>query len=273
MTKKTLSKPKLQDNCYLIDTHCHLDMKNYSSELQPVLQRAASSGVAKIVSIGIDYSSSIKAIELARRYTEIWATIGTHPHDVDNCTLSDYQKFEQLYHDNRKFVVGYGEIGLDYVKKYSAPENQKKHFQAQLELAHILQLPVIIHNREADDDTLKITRNSKPFANGGIMHCFSGDYSFAKKVIDLGLLISIPGIVTFKNATVLHEVARKIPLSSMVLETDGPFLAPHPFRGKRNEPSYILYTAAKIAELRNISVEEVALQTSANAEKLFHLNT
>ncbi len=180
---------------------------------------------------------------------------------------------EQLYSHHAKHIVGFGEIGLDYVKQYSSPSKQREHFKKQLDLAHALKLPVVVHNRDANDDTIKLLREAKPLDYGGIMHCFSGDLAFAQKVLDLGMLISIPGIVTFKNAAMLHAVVREIPLSSMVLETDGPFLAPHPFRGKRNEPSYLLFTAQKIAELRDIDMEQVCRQTTtANAENLFKFN-
>jgi TatD DNase family protein len=150
--------------------------------------------------------------------------------------------------------------------------NQRKHFARQLDLAHSLQLPVIVHNRDANEDTIKILREAKPLYYGGIMHCFSGDINFAHQVLDLGMLISIPGIVTFKNANILHEVACEIPLTSMVLETDGPFLAPHPYRGKRNEPSFLLHTAKKIAELREIDMGQLSKQTTANAANIFKFN-
>lgn len=264
--------PHLTGTHHLIDTHCHLDMTAYGNDLEQVLERASASRIRNIIAIGIDLASSRDAISIARKHSQVLATIGIHPHDVDNLNSADYSELEKLYSDHSKHIAGYGEIGLDYVKQHSEPAKQREHFRKQLDLAHTLKLPVIVHNREADADTLEILRRSKPLDNGGIMHCFAGDYVFARKVLDLGMLISIPGIVTFKNATILQEVVRKIPLSSMVLETDGPFLAPHPFRGKRNEPSYILYTAKKIAELQSIDIEQVAAQTTANAIKLFQLN-
>lgn len=255
--------------CRLIDTHCHLDMDAFAGDLDQVLDRAIHANVIRIITIGIDLPSSAKAVDLADRYPQISAAIGVHPHDVDHLTDSDYAALERLYTDHSETIVGYGEIGLDYYKKYSNPADQKKHFSRQLELAHALKLPVIVHNREANDDILEILRQAKPLEYGGIMHCFSGDLAFAHKIIDLGMLISIPGVVTFKNSNTLQEVAGNIPLTSMVIETDGPFLAPHPFRGKRNEPSYVVHTAAKIAELRRTDLDVIAGQTTANAEKLF----
>jgi TatD DNase family protein len=248
-------------------------MTAYQEDREQVLSRALSLNIKRIVTIGTDLNSSKQAIEIAQKYAQVSATIGVHPHDVDTLNGADYKVLERLCSDYSMDIVGYGEIGLDYVKQHSSPENQRVHFSKQLDLAHELNLPVIIHNRNADDDTLKILRESRPLKNGGIMHCFSGDYVFAEKILDLGLIISIPGIVTFKNATMLQDVAKRIPLSSLVMETDGPFLAPHPFRGKRNEPSLLVYTAQKIADLRQIDIAQVANQSTANAEKLFNFSS
>lgn len=271
MKKPTPIYPQLPDDKYLIDTHCHLDMETYSEDLDDVIKRAAAHGVKTIISIGIDVLSSKRAVNLAKRYENIFATIGVHPHDVDHLEDNHYMELYELYQEHKQQIVGYGEIGLDYVKMHSNPTNQRLHFSKQLDLAHDLHLPVIIHNREAEADTLKILRAQPDFLYGGIMHCFSGDYEFATQIIDLGMLISIPGIVTFKNAATLHEVVKKIPLEHIIVETDGPFLSPHPYRGKRNEPVNVLFAAAKIAELKNISLEEVAYRTSLNATTLFNL--
>jgi TatD DNase family protein len=245
-------------------------MSAYSDDLPSVLNRARAGRVEKIVTIGIDLESSNRAVALAKKYRQITATIGIHPHEADNIAESDYHELRSLYLKNNGSISGYGEIGLDYAKQYAEPKLQRKHFARQLELADELKLPVIIHNREANEDTLEILKNNS-LNYGGIMHCFSGDCRFAERVLELGLLISIPGIVTFKNATTLQQVAREIPLSTMVIETDGPFLAPQPFRGKRNEPAYVAYTAEKIAQLRDTSITEIARQTTANAEQLFRL--
>ncbi len=261
--------PELAPAIQFIDTHCHLDMAAYGADLNQVLDRAMACNIKRIVTIGIDLPSSKEAVALARRYKQVSATIGVHPHDVDNLERRDYDELESIFTEHSEHIVGFGEIGLDYVKQHSDPSRQREHFTRQLELAHALKLPVVVHNRDANNDTLRILKETKPLDYGGIMHCFSGDKTFAHKVLDLGMLISIPGIATFKNATLLHEVVRHIPLSSMVLETDGPFLAPHPFRGKRNEPSYVLFTALKIAELRAIDIEQVSRQTTENAENLF----
>ena len=269
--KQTPTLPLLSGNRYLIDTHCHLDMDSYNQDLSKVIEHAQKHNVSQVITIGIDILSSKHAIEIAKYHKGIHATIGVHPHEVDKLTDKNYEEIRILYQNNKNHIVGYGEIGLDYVKLHSDPSNQRLHFKKQLELAQKMVLPIIIHNREADTDTLKILESHAPFTPGGIMHCFSGDYEFAKKIIELGMLISIPGIVTFKNATTLHEVVQKIPLEHMVVETDGPFLSPHPYRGKRNEPVNVLFTAAKIAQIKNIEIEEVAHQTSLNAKKLFNL--
>lgn len=235
-----------------------------------MLARANEANIQNIITIGIDLASSEHAVELARRYSHIFATIGVHPHDVENMTQETYQSLENLYAGASRQVKAFGEIGLDYYKNYSGQDVQREHFTRQLELAQQLKLPVIIHNREADNDCWNILQNF-PLNEGGIMHCFGSDYAFAQKVLELGMYISLSGVVTFKNAEKLHEVAAKIPLDRMLVETDGPFLAPVPFRGKRNEPAHVRYTVAKIAELRGISIETVAEATTTNAKTFFKL--
>lgn len=256
-----------------IDTHCHLDMDNYSTDFNDVIARAATSGVAQIITIGIDIPSSIRAVMLAKEHNMLFATVGIHPHDVDSIGNSTYSHLTELLENNKEYIVGLGEIGLDYFKNYSDVSSQRKHFKKQLQLAKEFMLPIVIHDRDAHEDTLSILKEIGPFPNGGVLHCFSSDISFARKILELDLHISIPGVVTFKNAHVLQEVAKNIPLDRMLLETDGPFLSPMPYRGKRNEPSYIPYIAGKIAELRNIEISTVAELTTKNARELFKLPT
>jgi len=264
--------PLLSDNAFLIDSHCHLDMDDYRDDLDIVLERARQNRIRTIISIGIDEESSRQAVALAEKYPMVKATVGIHPHDVTHIQPQTLDTLADLANNNRDLVVGYGEIGLDYVKNYAPPDLQRRFFRFQLILAKELGLPVIIHDREAHGDTLNILREEAPFEHGGVMHCFSGDLSFAHEVLELGFYLSIPGVVTFKNAADLQETARLAPLSSLLLETDGPFLAPAPRRGKRNEPALLLYTARMVAELRGISIDEVARQTSANAMALFRLS-
>jgi len=245
-------------------------MPSYEGELGSILTNAKLCGVHSIISIGIDEKSSMAAVELAKNNSMVKATVGVHPHDVEQIDGGTFQRLKMLVSNNRKYIVGYGEIGLDYVKQYANPDVQKSAFHDQLELAKELKLPVVIHDRDAHQDTLELLTQAGPFPNRGVMHCFSGDVILAKKLLDLGFYISIPGVVTFKNGKDLQEVATHIPLDALILETDGPFLAPVPWRGKRNEPCYLPYTAEKVAELKNISIEAVAEQTSKNVMKLFN---
>lgn len=254
----------------LIDSHCHLDMGAYEGEVANLLADAHACGVTRIVSIGIDYQSSLAAVTLAKEHVGVFASIGFHPHEAAAVNESSLAKLAELASEAK--VVAYGEIGLDYAKNYAEPKVQQRAFRRQLELATQLNLPVIIHDREAHADTATLIREAGPLPQGGVMHCFSGDRAFAEKMIALGFMLSIPGIITFKNAAMLREVVREIDLVHLMLETDGPFLAPVPYRGKRNQPAYLVYTAKKIAELKNISLEEVAQQTTNNACALFHLS-
>ena len=269
MKKQKPPIPTLPPNSYLIDSHCHLDMDSYEADLDVLLQKARNHGVRSIISIGIDEKSSVAAVALAHKYPFIKATVGVHPHDVEQIDKSTYTRLRKLVEDNREQVVGFGEIGLDYVKNYSPQSVQLQTFEEQLELAKELELPVVIHDREAHIDCMAILEAAAPFPKGGVMHCFSGDMKLAKRVLDLGFYISIPGVVTFKNGLTLQEVAGNIPLDSMLLETDGPFLSPVPYRGKRNEPAYVAYTAQQVADLRGISIEAVAEQCSKNTLSLF----
>ena len=253
----------------LIDSHCHLDMEAYEQDLYQVIEQAIEAGVSEIITIGINPTSSQMAVQLAEHYPSVYATVGIHPHDADRVNENDYKEIAGLA--GHKKVVGYGEIGLDYAKLYSAKDTQQQVFIRQLSMAKEFGLPVIIHDRDAHQDTLRTLRQAGPFPAGGVMHCFSGDMALADQVLDLGFFISIPGIVTFKNAVSLQQVAREIPLQSMLIETDGPFLAPIPYRGKRNMPHLLSHTAEKIAQLRNTTLVEIAKQTTANAKALFKL--
>lgn len=261
--------PHLPPPFELIDTHCHLDMEAYRSDLEAVIGTAAHHGVRRIITIGIDYPSSKQAVALAGQYANIYATIGFHPHDAAQATAQALDQLALLA--QHRSVVGYGEIGLDYVKNYAPRDVQIKAFGQQLDLARELDLPVVIHDREAHDDTRTLLRAAGPLPKGGVMHCFSGDSQLAEEMIDLGLSLSIPGVATFAKAQTLHEVIRAVDLRFLLLETDGPFLAPVPYRGKRNEPKLLLYTAQVVADIKQISLEAVAEATTANAVRLFQL--
>ncbi len=249
----------------LIDSHAHLEMREFDSDREEVIKRAGEAGVDFIITVGINLEFSLKAVNLAQKHENIYAAIGIHPHDVANADNSTYDALKELAH--RKKVVAYGEIGLDFFRNLSPQEKQLEAFGRQLELAQELNLPVIIHDREAHKQSIEIVKSSR--VRRGVFHCFSGDYEMAKKCTDLGFYISIPGVVTFDKSKTLQEVAQRLPLSNLLLETDCPYLAPVPHRGKRNEPSYVIHTAKKVAEIKKVSWEEVAEVTACNTMNLF----
>jgi TatD DNase family protein len=251
----------------LIDSHAHLDMKDFQEDFDEVIQRALQEGLSHIITIGIDLDSSQNALELAHQYDFIYSTVGFHPHDADKMDAGQLNKLSELASDPK--VVAWGEIGLDFFKNYSPREKQINAFNQQLDLAIEHDLPVIIHNRDAHQETYETLRRRKDNGARGVIHCFSGDYDLAMRFIDMGYFISIPGTVTYKKALNVQDVASRIPLDRMLVETDAPFLAPIPKRGKRNEPAFVIHTAKKIAELRSIDFQEVAEQTSENTRHLF----
>jgi TatD DNase family protein len=267
--KKRPAPPELSSDVTLIDSHCHLDMDAFRNDLAEIIDSARRCGISRIISIGIDPASSRKAVELAELYSGVYATIGIHPHSADEAGDAAYRELRKLAAHPR--VVGYGEIGLDYAKRYAPADIQHRAFADQLDLAKELHLPVVIHDREAHQDTMALLQQKAPFPAAGVMHSFSGDVKLARQVLNLGFYISIPGIVTFKNSSALQQVVKEIPLDRMLLETDGPFLAPVPWRGKPNKPEFLLYTAGKVAELKETSIDEVARQTAHNTQQLFSL--
>ena len=265
--KKKAPLPVLCPGNGFIDTHCHLDMLAGEQELDAIIDSAYTVGVKQIITVGIDLKSSQKAVQYAERYPGVYATIGVHPHNSAAITDGYIEQLIKLAEHHK--VVAYGEIGLDFVKLHAPKETQLEQFERQVELAGDLGLPLVIHDRQAHDDILTILKKYLPFPAGGVMHCFSGDLQFAEEVLGLGFYISIPGVVTFNKAAELQKVAQHIPLASLLIETDAPFLAPVPMRGRKNKPDYLLYTAQKIAELQGMSLDEVACITTANAVKLF----
>ena len=251
----------------LIDSHAHLEMKEFDADRDEVIKRAGDEGVDFVVTVGTNLKLSLKAVDLAEKNENIYATVGVHPHDVDKTDKDTWEALRELANAHNDKIVAYGEIGLDFFRNISPQKKQLEIFGIQLELAQEINLPVIIHDREAHEQTLEIVKASG--VRRGVFHCFSGDYEMAKKCIDLGFYISIPGVVTFDKAKTIQDVARRVPLSSLLLETDAPYLAPVPHRGKRNEPSFIIHTAKKVAEIKNISWTEVAQTTARNAMNLF----
>lgn len=250
-----------------IDTHVHLNADQYDEDLEQVISRAREKGVQKMVVIGFDTKTIKRAMALAEADPDIYAVVGWHPVDAVDCTEEDLKWIEELAaHDK---VVGIGETGLDYYWDKSPKDVQQELFRKHIRLAQRVELPLIIHNREATADVLRILREEEAELTGGIMHCFGGSVETAREAIRLNFMISLGGPVTFKNAKTPKEVAKEIELEHLLIETDAPYLAPHPFRGKRNEPSYVPLVAEEIARLKELSVEEVAKVTTQNAEKFF----
>jgi TatD DNase family protein len=261
-----------------IDTHAHLCYPDFAEDLPQMIARAQAAQVTQIVSIATDLESARKTLDIARRFEGVYAAVGLHPGEVPNVTLCDMKELVLLAAEPK--VVAIGETGLDYFREAQTDlalrQQQTDLFWAQLELAKQRHLPVVIHNRSAEQDILEVLRAHaeglpKEWRPWGVMHCFSGSEKFAFDCIEIGLLISYTGIVTFKNAASLREVARKVSLDCVMLETDAPYLAPVPNRGKRNEPAYVPLIAQVLAEVKGVNVEEVARATTQNARRLFHL--
>jgi TatD DNase family protein len=253
----------------LIDSHAHLEMPEFRRDLEAVIQRAKESGVGYIFTVGTEKKDWMRALEIAHSHPSIYAILGVHPHNAKEIDDQTYPTLRQLCRNEK--VKAYGEIGLDFYRNLSPRDVQLKRFREQIELAKELRLPIVVHDREAHQETLEILKSEKADECGGIIHCFSGDYEMAKECIDMGFYISIPGSITFKNAEKFREIIQRLPLESLLVETDAPFLAPVPFRGKRNEPSYVRYTAQKVAEIKKVSFEKVAEVTTENALRVFKL--
>jgi TatD DNase family protein len=249
----------------LIDTHAHLNLPDYRKDLDEVIQRAWGSGVTRIINVGIDLKTSIRAIELAHQYKGLYAAVGIHPHEVKKVSEETYATLEALLSDEK--VVALGEIGLDYAKEYSPREIQRQHFAHQLQIARKAGLPVVIHSREASPDILEILKENLP--EKFVFHCYAGTVSEAQEILDLGGFISITGIVTFPKAENIRQIVRFVPIERLMAETDCPFLTPVPHRGKRNEPAWVRYVVEKIAEIKGLSFEECAEITTRNAREFF----
>jgi len=267
--KKEVVFPSLPDGVCLTDTHCHLDMDDYQGEVTQLLDRAAALGVGRVVTIGIDLESSRAAAGIAARERGVAAAAGVHPHYAAACGEGWLDELAEIA--GREEVAAIGEIGMDLYKSRVAADVQARVFELQLGLARDLGLPVVIHDRDAHEQVFDILERFAPFERGGVMHCFSGDLDLAMRAVDLGFMISIPGVVTFPNAGAMRRVAAEAPLSSLLVETDGPYLSPAPLRGRRNEPANVLFTAAEVARLRNISLADLARATTANARAVFGL--
>ncbi|MDD2402144.1 MAG: TatD family hydrolase [Clostridia bacterium] len=251
------------------DTHAHLDDEQFTEDRVDVISRLREAGVELVINVGCNMQSSLKSVEITKEYDFIYGAVGIHPHDASDLNEESLGQLRELAREPR--IVAVGEIGLDYYYDYSPRELQKKCFREMIGMAKELKLPIIIHDRDAHEDTLKIVKEEKANEVGGVFHCYSGSWEMAKEVMKLGFYMAIGGAVTFKNAKKVVEVAQEIPLDHLLIETDCPYLAPVPYRGKRNEPAYVSKVAERIAEIKGISIEEVAKATLENGKRLFGL--
>lgn len=255
----------------MIDSHAHIHFKDFEGKIDEVLDRARDAGVETIVNVGTDLESSREVVQIARRYPQIFAVVGIHPHDVAkmNPGDADLKALEDLAQDPK--VVAIGEVGLDYYYEHSPKETQQARLRDFINLAKKAGKPLVIHCRDAFEDCFRIFDEERAWEAGGVFHCFTGDAKTASFIAEKGFCVSFSGIVTFKKATDLHEAARTVRADRFLIETDCPFLAPEPHRGKRNEPAYVLLVARKIAALRGASVEEIERLTSENTRSVFHI--
>lgn len=252
------------------DTHCHLNSEEFLSNIDEYMDRAKKADVQSMIVVGWDYSSSLTAIQIAEKYPNIYAAIGFHPSNVQQVPEDEYARNRALMSHEK--VVAIGEIGLDYYweKDLEAREKQKRYFIRQINEANKLKKPVVIHSRDAMKETYDILKEHRPLY-GGVMHCYSGPAEMVQSFIDLGLFISLGGPVTFKNGRVPKEVAQVVPLKWLLIETDSPYLAPHPYRGKQNEVSFLPLIAEEIARIKGLDKDDIGEWTTRNAERLFHV--
>lgn len=251
----------------IFDTHAHYDDEAFESDREELLNSMHESGVLGIVNASADINSSLSSAKLSEKYPYVFAAVGVHPENLDGLSEDYTEQIKKIATEHKK-VVAIGEIGLDYHFRLDNKEKQIEVFENQVKLANFLDLPVIVHDREAHKDTFDILKKYNP---KGIVHCFSGSVEMAKEIVKLGMKLGIGGVLTFKNAKTIVEVVKQIPLSHLVLETDAPYLAPVPFRGKRCNSSYIKFVAEKIAEIKNISAEEVYKETFKNALEVYNI--
>lgn len=250
-----------------VDSHTHLDFEEYRDDLDSVIRRAREAGVELIINVGTDVDSCRRSLDITRAYDMVFTSIGIHPHEADAVGDEDITELRALCSQPK--VVAIGETGLDFYRNYSSCDNQTRLFAELLAIARDVNLPVILHSREAHSRTIEILRSEMPLPIRGVAHCFSGNEGELKQYLSLGLYVSIAGPVTFPNARRLREVARLVPPERLLIETDCPYLAPQIHRGKRNEPSFVRYVAETLAELHNMRVEDIARITRDNARTLF----
>jgi TatD DNase family protein len=254
----------------LFDSHVHLNARDFFEDRDETIKRALAAGVKYMVVVGFDRETIPLAIEIAEQHKTIYAAVGWHPVDAIDMTDRELEWIEELSAHPK--VVAIGEMGLDYHWDKSPKDVQIEVFRKQIRLAKKLNMPIIIHNREATEDIIEVLKEEDAASVGGIMHCYNDSADYVQTCLDMNFYISLGGPVTFKNATLPKEVAVQVPLDRLLIETDAPFLAPHPYRGKRNEPAYVKLVAKKIAELRGMTLEEISEATTRNAISLFRLN-
>ncbi len=251
------------------DSHAHIDGEKFDRDRDLVLSRAKENGIDYIMNPGADFESSVRAVNLAQEYEMVYAAVGIHPHDAASLDDSLLMMIEAL--TKKPKVQAIGEIGLDFHYDFSPRDTQRHWFVEQLRLARRLKLPVIVHDREANQETFDTLRKEQVFETGVLMHCYSGSAELAKQYVKLGGYISIAGPVTFKNSRKLIEVVEAVPLERLMIETDSPYLTPEPFRGKRNESLYVKYICEKIAQIKGIDITEAAEATTKNAKEYFKI--
>lgn len=253
-----------------IDSHAHIQDRKLIADVPRVISNARAAGVDRIICVGYDYDTSVQAVELSRRHSEVYAVVGVHPHDAKTLSSKVLADLFTLARDPK--VVAIGETGLDFFRDLSPRDMQKQAFREQIRLARELYKPVVIHDREAHQEVADIIKQEKAGINGGVLHCYSGHLPLAIDLMKEGFYISFAGPLTYKNAQKTHEVASRIGLDRVLIETDCPYLTPEPLRGKRNEPAYVKQVAAKLAELRKKSIEEIGYITSLNTCQVFRLD-
>ncbi|HEY3637657.1 MAG TPA: TatD family hydrolase [Rhizomicrobium sp.] len=252
----------------LVDSHCHLDFPDFAAELPDVVARAKAAGVGVCVSIGTKLSQFAGVAAAAAPFPNVYCTVGSHPHEAEHEPLADGAPLIELARGDK--VIGIGETGLDYYYEHSPRAQQQTNFRAHIDAARELAMPLVVHTRDAEDDTIEILNEEMgKGAFTGLIHCFTGTQRLAEAALDLGFYISASGIMTFKKSDALRDVLQHVPLDRLLVETDAPYLAPMPHRGKRNEPAFVVHTAAMLAELKNVSAEELADATTNNFFRLF----
>lgn len=252
----------------MIDTHCHLDFKDFHDDRAEIIGSAHDCGVTHLINIGIDEKTSIESIKLSEQYDFIYAVTGYHPHSASEFNKQSQDMLERIAQHEK--VVAIGEIGLDYYRNYSPRDDQINAFRRQIRLAVDMELPIVVHIREAMEESLKILQQEKAYECGGVLHCFPGTYEDSQRALDLNLMVAFGGTITYKNSK-STITAEKVPLSQIIMETDCPFLTPVPFRGKRNTPLFVQYAYQKLAEIKQIDINVLEKKIDKNAIKLFNL--